>query len=423
MEKGLENAYIEILRCELVPAMGCTEPIAVALASAITRRILGEMPERMEAVCSGNIIKNVMGVKVPNSDGNKGIALAAALGCVAGDDSAAMEVIAHVTEEEKALAKKLAAEGFCALDIAEGVEKLYICIKMYAGEHSAQVIVKDQHTNTVYIEKDGAVLYKKDEAAAEQESIAGLLTLDRILAFARSTSLEEMRDILARQVECNSAIAAEGIKNPYGAQVGRTILSMGDSVEYRAKAAAAAGSDARMGGCAMPVVINSGSGNQGMTVSLPVIEYAKELRSSEDELYRALLISNLTAIHLKEYIGSLSAYCGVVSAACGAGAGIAYLYGGTDEQIKNTVVNTCATASGIVCDGANASCASKIAAALDSAILGMNMARRGLCLQTGDGIVQPTAEGTIRAVGYVGRVGMAKTDDEVLKIMLGKAEF
>lgn len=424
MDKHLYDNYVQILKNELVPALGCTEPIAIAYAAAKAREVLGSFPEQVEMRCSGNIIKNVKGVTVPNSGGLKGIDVAATLGIVGGDASRELEVLENVQPEHIEKTRELVASGYCTCTLQEDVANLYIVATVRDGSHYAEVTIINRHTYITRIVKDGEVLY---ETAASEDSRdyvdKSMLNVKDILRFAEEVDIEDVKDILDRQIEMNSAIADEGLMNPYGAQIGRTLLQVyGDDVKIRAKARAAAGSDARMGGCSLPVVINSGSGNQGMTVSLPVIEFARSLFCSKEKLYRALVVSNLVAIHQKKYIGSLSAYCGAVSAACGSGAAITYLYGGDYEQISATIVNTIANVGGIVCDGAKASCAAKIASAVDAAILGHFLGDKHHWFQPGEGIVQDDVEATIRSMGYIGRVGMKDTDKQILNIMIDQVK-
>ncbi len=424
MDSSLYDNYLRILKNELVPALGCTEPIAIAYAAAKAREVLGEFPDHVEMVCSGNIIKNVKGVIVPNSGGLKGIDAAAALGIVGGDASRELEVLEGVTEADIEKTKDLIAAGFCSCSLQEGVENLYIVAKVTKGAHNAEVTIINRHTLITRIVKDGDVLYEHQVSEQSPDYVdKSLLNVKDILAFASEVNLEDIREVIGRQIALNTAISEEGMKNPYGAEVGRTLVDIyGDDVKTRARAYAASGSDARMGGCSMPVVINSGSGNQGMTVSLPVIEYAKELQASEEKLYRALVVSNLIAIHQKKYIGSLSAYCGAVSAACGAGAGITWLCGGGEEEIGLTIINTIGNVGGIVCDGAKSSCAAKIAASVDAALLAHYMAMKHRSFQPGEGLVRGDVEGTIRSLGYVGRVGMKSTDTEILNIMIDRVD-
>lgn len=431
MNRKIYNEYVTILESELVPALGCTEPIALAYAAAKAKEVLGKMPDHITMRCSGNIIKNVKGVKVPNSGGMKGVEAAAVLGITGGDPSQALEVLEHVTDREIDEAEKLLKAGFCDCVLKDDVANLYIeayavCKKTEKSE--ALVVIEDEHTNITHIEKDGQVLFHKEkkEYCQEREKTPdkSLLNLEDIITFANEVQITDVEKVLGRQIKYNTRIAEEGLRNPWGAQVGRVVLEeFGEDVKWRAVAKASAGSDARMSGCALPVIISSGSGNQGMTCSLPVIEFGKELKKSKEEIYRALCVSNLVALNQKKYIGSLSAYCGAVCAAAGAGAGITYLCGGTLEQIENTVVNTIADAGGIVCDGAKPSCAAKISTALQAAILSHKMAMRGLTFARGEGLVMDCPEDTIKAVGYVGRAGMKQTDVEILNLMIGKTKL
>lgn len=417
--------YLMILQNELVPALGCTEPIAVAYAAAKAREVLGEFPNRLELSCSGNIIKNVKGVTVPNSGGLKGIDVAATLGVVGGNASRELEVLEEITPEHIARTQTLLEKGFFTTNLEENVENLYIVATVYSDQHMAEVTIINRHTLITKIVRDNEILYQANIMNKETNSPdKSLLNVKDILEFADSVDISEVQEVLDKQIMMNSAIAEEGLKHPYGAQVGRTLLEVyGDNLFTRARARAAAGSDARMGGCSLPVVINSGSGNQGMTVSLPVIEFAKELGVSKEKLYRALVVSNLIAIHQKRYIGSLSAFCGAVSAASGCGAAITYLNGGTYEQISRTIVNTIANVGGIVCDGAKASCAAKIASSVEAAINAHHLSMKGRAFQPGEGIVQKSVENTIKSVGYIGRVGMKNTDIEILNIMINNVTF
>ncbi|MBS6643478.1 MAG: serine dehydratase subunit alpha family protein [Clostridiaceae bacterium] len=422
MDQSLYQNYVKILNNELVPALGCTEPIAIAYAAAKARATLGTFPERVEMRCSGNIIKNVMGVTVPNSGGLRGIDVAATLGIVGGDADRELEVLEEITQEDIDKTKQLVGEGFCQCNLQEDVENLYIVAKVMKGEHFAEVTIINRHTLITKIVKDGEILFEHKVSEESPDYVdKSLLNVKDILIFADEVKIDDIREAIGNQIALNSAISDEGMKNHYGAEVGRTLLDVyGDDVRVRARARAAAGSDARMGGCSLPVVINSGSGNQGMTVSLPVIEFAKEVNASEEKLYRALVVSNLIAIHQKKYIGSLSAYCGAVSAACGAGAAITYLYGGSEEEVGLTITNTIGNVGGIVCDGAKSSCAAKIASAVEAAILAHYMASKHHCFQPGEGIVQDDVEGTIKSMGYIGRVGMKITDTEILNIMIDR---
>lgn len=425
MEKELYNKYVNILKHELVPALGCTEPIAIAYAAAKARDVLGRFPESVEMRCSGNIIKNVKGVTVPNSRGLKGIDAAAVLGVTGGDAHRELEVLESVTEADIAKTRELLGRGFCTCSLIGQVENLYIVAKVVAGDEYAEVTIINRHTLITRIVKNGQVLFAMDAAEDSPGHVdKSCLNVKDILEFANQLNIEDVKEVLERQIQLNSAIAEEGLRHEYGVQVGRTLLNVyGNDVKTRARARAAAGSDARMGGCSLPVVINSGSGNQGMTVSLPVIEYARELNVGEEMLYRALVVSNLISIHQKKYIGNLSAYCGAVSAACGSGSGITYLYGGNYEDISFTITNTIANVGGIVCDGAKPSCAAKIASAVDAAILARHLGMAHRAFQPGEGIVKEHVEDTIKSMGYIGRVGMRETDTEILNIMIEKVDM
>lgn len=417
------GAYIQILKEELVPAMGCTEPIALAYAAAKAREVLGAVPDRVLIGASGSIIKNVKSVIVPNTDHLKGIPAAATAGIVAGRAEKKLEVISEVSPEEVAQMKEFLEKTPISVEHIDNGLTFDIVVTLYKGESWSKVRIANYHTNIVLIEKDGDVL---EEVPVEGESEEGLtdrtlLDMKDIWDFINTADIADIKPVLERQVEYNTAIAEEGLRGDYGANIGSVLLDMdGANIRTRAKAMAAAGSDARMNGCEMPVVINSGSGNQGITVSVPVIEYAKELNSGEEKMYRALALSNLTAIHQKSGIGRLSAYCGAVSAGAGAGAGIAYLCGGGYKEVIHTVVNALAIVSGIVCDGAKASCAAKIASAVDAGILGYNMYKRGQQFYGGDGIVTKGVEETIRNIGRLGKEGMRETNEEIIKIMIGE---
>ena len=426
IDRQLYDNFKEILRSELIPALGCTEPGAIAYGASQARSLLGSMPESMELWCSGNIVKNVKGVIVPNSGGMRGIEAAAVLGMLAGHsqpDDCDLEVLNSITCDDISEAEKLLKEGFCQCHLAEDTPNLYIKVLVRGNGHEAQIIIEGSHTNITGRILDGKPIYSSASCSGDDmaEKLKDHLSVKKILQFAEALTEKDGRELFSAQIRDNTAIAEEGLSGNYGARVGQTLLKTRDegSVRARAVAKAAAGSDARMNGCELPVVINSGSGNQGITVSVPVIEYARELGAGEEQLYRALLISNLTAIHLKEGIGRLSAYCGAVSAGTGAGAGIAYLLGGGYEEIIHTVVNTLANVSGIVCDGAKASCAAKIASAVDAGILGYYMYRNGQEFVDGDGIVKKGVESTIANVARLGRDGMRDTDREILDIMIG----
>lgn len=421
MEK-MAQCYIEILNEELLPAMGCTEPIAVAYAAAIAKSILGTTPQRVKVQVSGNIIKNVKSVIVPNTGGLKGIAAAVAAGCVAGQADKKLEVISEVSSRQKAAIKEFMDVVPIEITAADSPHIFYINITVLADEHCATVCITDYHTNIVLKKRDQEVIFAKqaDDGAQNIKSDRSILNVQDIINFANTVDLDKVKQLLDRQIAYNTTIAAEGLTNTYGANIGKVLLATyGDDIKIRAKAKAAAGSDARMNGCELPVVIVSGSGNQGITASIPVIEYARELKVTEEKLYRALLISNLVTIHLKTGIGRLSAYCGAVSAGCGSGAGIAYLYGGGYPEIAHTIVNSLAIASGIICDGAKASCAAKIALAVEAGIIGYHMYVNGQQFRDGDGIVTKGVENTIKNVGELAQDGMRETDKQILKIMLG----
>ena len=432
MNNSSKEAYSRILKKELVSAMGCTEPIAIAYAAAKCREILGVQPETCLVRCSGNIVKNVMGVTVPNSGGMKGIDVAATLGVLGGDATRDLEVLQSVTQEHIAEAKALLEQGFCTCALEQGVENLYILIRLTAGNEEAAVEIRNYHKNITRIEKNGEVLFQQENSCTEivvkDDPDKALLNIADILEFAPQAD-PEILELMAHQLRYNMAIAREGMDHRYGAQVGRTLLRgvrklSPETARAAAKAYAAAGSDARMNGCAMPVVINSGSGNQGLTASLPVKVFADAYGIGKERMLQSLVVSNLIAIHQKQYIGSLSAYCGAVSAACGAGAAIAYLLGEklpAEElyrQVADTVTNTIGTVGGMVCDGAKSSCAAKIATAVDCAITAYELSRYGNVFQPGEGLVMESVEDTIESVGRMGREGMQATDLEILQIML-----
>lgn len=421
LTKEIYNTYVEILKEELTPAFGCTEPIAIAYCGALIRKTLGALPETVMIEASGNIIKNVKSVIVPNTDGLKGIPAAAAAGIVAGNPDRVLEVIAGVTDEQKVQIRTyLDSAQFDVKSMDEG-QKLDIRITARQGEHTAVVRIAKSHANVVYVEKDGEVLHQSEGEECEvvsHKADRSLLSVENIVAFAETVKIEDIKDVLDRQIQYNWAIAEEGVRNAWGANVGSVLLKVyGDDVRNRAKAMAAAGSDARMSGCELPVVINSGSGNQGITVSVPVIVYAKELNSDQETLYRALAVSNLIAVHIKTGIGPLSAFCGAVSAGCAAGCAIAYLMGGRVNEISHTLVNSIAIVSGIVCDGAKPSCAGKIASSVDAGILGYDMYMEGQQFYAEDGIVSKGVEATINNICRLGAKGMCETDEEIIRIM------
>ncbi|MBE6541576.1 MAG: serine dehydratase subunit alpha family protein [Ruminococcaceae bacterium] len=421
MEQSIYNAYVRLLKQELVPAMGCTEPIAVAYAAAAAARELDVLPETVDICVSANIIKNVKSVIVPNTGGLHGLAAAAAAGIIAGEPDSQLLVISRVTEDQqKQIAEYLQKAEFTVHESDSGA-LFDIIITLQGGGHKSVCRIAEDHTNIVCIMRDGETVYRRnmEKNTAEITSDKDLLTVEQIVEFADTLNIADVKNIFERQISCNMAIAEEGLSCPYGARIGQVILkTQKNDVITRAKAYTAAASDARMGGCEKPVVINSGSGNQGITTSVPVVIYAKELGASDEKLYRALAVSNLVTLHLKTGIGPLSAYCGVISAGCGAAAGITYLYGGKFREIAHTIVNALAINSGVICDGAKASCAAKIASAVEAGILGMQMFREGSQFYDGDGIVSKGVENTIRNVSRLATDGMRKTDAEIIKIML-----
>ena len=415
------GAYVQILKEELITAMGCTEPIALAYAAARCRELLGKLPEKVIVKVSGSIIKNVKSVVVPNTGGMKGIKTAVAAGLVAGRPERKLEVISEVSDEEREMLRAYADQVDMEISYLDSGRVFDIIIEAFAGEDSAKVRIANYHTNIVLEERNGEKLLETVVEGDQEEGLTdrSLLNMEDIWDFAMTCEIEDVRAILDHQIDCNMAIAKEGMIHPYGACIGQVMLdAYGNEIRNRASAMAAAGSDARMSGCELPVVINSGSGNQGITCSVPVIEYAKELCSGDEKMYRALTLSNLVAIHQKTGIGRLSAFCGAVCAGVAAGAGIAYLRGGGFKEIAHTVVNGLAIVSGIVCDGAKPSCAAKIAASVNAGILGYEMYVRGQQFYSGDGLVTKGADNTIRNIGRLGKEGMAGTNDEIIKIMI-----
>ena len=415
------KTYVEILKRELVCAMGCTEPIAIAYCAAVARKALGMLPSEIDVAASGNIIKNVKSVIVPNTGGLRGIEAAAAIGALAGDAEAGLQVVSHVMPDEIAALPGYMEQTAFSVSAAESEFLLDIEVTVRANGHFATVRAVQEHTNIVLVETDAGVLFSKDpdEDTGKDEGAPDytLLNVADICEFADTCELDDVKPVLERQLSCNCAIAEEGLRGNYGAGIGKVLLTAyGDDVRTRARAYAAAASDARMNGCDLPVVINSGSGNQGITASLPVYVYAKELGANEEKLYRALLVSNLVTLHEKTGIGRLSAYCGAVSAGAGAGAGITYLHGGGCREISHTIVNALAITSGIVCDGAKSSCAAKIAKAVEAGILGFEMYSCGKQFYGGDGLVAKGVENSIANFSRLGRVGMRETDKEIIRI-------
>lgn len=414
--------YLKILQEELVPATGCTEPIAIAYGAAKARELLGVLPESVLVEASGNIIKNVKSVVVPNTNSLKGIEAAAAAGIVAGQSDKILEVISEVTPAQRAEIRVYLADHPIVVKPAEGDKVFDILITLRAGNNHVKLRISDYHTHIVYIEKNGEVLFQSGEvlsdSARDMLTDRSCLSVEGVLDFASTCNLEDVRALIERQIDYNYAIAEEGMRHSWGANIGSVLKEhYGVGIYSRARYMAAAGSDARMSGCEMPVIIVSGSGNQGITASVPVVEYAKELNVSRDQMVRAVLLSDLLTIHLKTGIGRLSAYCGAVSVGCSAGAAIAYLHGGGFREIAHTLVNSLAIVSGMICDGAKASCAAKISAAVDAGLVGYSMFRSGQQFRGGDGIVTKGVEETIRNIGRLGRLGMRETDREIIRIM------
>ena len=414
------QTYLQILREELVPAMGCTEPIAVAFCAAKARQVLGKAPDRVVVEASGNIIKNVKSVVVPNTGGRRGLAAAAAVGIVAGDPEKELEVVSEVSAAQQEELAAFLDRTPITVKPALSDLVLDIWVHLYAGEEQASVRIINHHTGLANILHNGKVLLEQEPVNPAENSGLDyeLLTVADIYDFATTMDVSDVKELFDLQMAYNCAIAEEGLRNDYGANIGKVLLrTYGDDVHTRARAKAAAGSDARMSGCELPVIINSGSGNQGITVSVPVVEYAREWNCSDEQLYRALAVSNLCALHMKNGIGRLSAYCGAVSAGAAAGAAIAYLNGGDLDDISHTLVNSLAIASGIVCDGAKASCAAKISSAIDAAQLGYQMYRDGQQFYGGDGLVFKGVENTIRSISEMGRDGMKETDRKIIELM------
>ena len=421
LEKEIQQEFLAILKEELIPAMGCTEPIALAFAAAKGREALGAEPEKIIAKCSGNMIKNVRCVTIPNSGGLTGIETACILGAVAGDASVGMEVLEHVNDAGRKRTKELLEAGCCSVEYLDSEIPLHFIILMEGNGHTTEVEVRHTHTNIVSILKDGEVIFKKPEELAKTgyTTDRSKLTLEAIKQFADEVDMELIRPIFERQIRYNMDIAYEGISGNYGLGLGHVIReSYADGVVTRMKAYAAAASEARMGGCDMPVIINSGSGNQGIASSVPVIVYAREKDIPTAKLYRALAFSGLLTIYQKEFIGKLSAFCGAVSASCASAAAITYVSGGTIEQIKATIDNTLANIPGIICDGAKISCAAKIASSLDASMMAHYLAMQGKEYEAYTGILKEDAGETISCVGYIGKVGMHQTDKEIIKMML-----
>lgn len=436
MDQLLYKNHLQILQEELLVALGCTEPIAIAYAGAKARQLLGQLPDQCQVYCSGNIIKNVKGVVVPNSGGLRGMDVAAILGIVGGDPDQELAVLESVTPADIQQTQALLKANFCQCHLVEDVDNLYVRIEVTGGGHTAQVEIQEHHNNITFMEKDGQVVlnHRPDPAAKVEKTGADrmLLSVKNILEFADAVQISDVQEILQRQIDYNCAISTEGLKGSYGVETGRILMSNSinasgmDQVRMQARAAAAAGSDARMSGCSLPVVINSGSGNQGITITMPIVMYARYWQVDQEMLYRALVVGNLLSVHQKKYIGSLSAYCGATSAATGAACGIAYMLlhrKGEQERLYkvtcNTITNSIETLGGMVCDGAKASCAAKIGLAVENALMALELSLEGNVFQPGEGMTMENPEDTIAAVGRMGRVGMKSTDVEILNIMLG----
>ena len=421
MEKEQECKYAKILNQELVEATGCTEPIAISYVASIAEKVLGKLPTEVIVSCSGNVIKNVKGVTVPNSGGKRGIEMAALLGIVGGNSDKGLSVLEDINEQQRQQATKLYQQGICKVQLKQDVPNLYIDVIVKDNEDEVEVELQNSHQNITLVRHNKEIIKKVDQEKKNEEEHPDL-TIKGIIDYAENTDLKDVKDALERQIKDNCSIAKEGIDSSYGQQVGRTLLeTYGDkSVNVRCRAYAAAGSDARMSGCPKPVVINSGSGNQGITVTMPVIEYAENLKVDHETLLRALIISNLVSIHIKSYIGSLSAFCGATSAAAGAGAAICWLLGGNYEQIGASITNTLGTISGMVCDGAKSSCAGKISSAVETALLSVSMAMKDRSYQEGEGLVSSDPEETIKAYGKMAKEGMKGTDIEIIQMMIEK---
>lgn len=417
MDYKEHQQIVHLLRNELIPALGCTEPIAIAYAAAVGRRVLGTMPEHVTAYMSGNIVKNVKCVVVPNSGGCRGIEVAVALGLAGGDDAKKLEVISEVNDEQRRQMHEFLNAGIIQVELLDSDVTLDIILELKKEDNFVKIRIAETHLNIVHLEKNGNIIIDTGVSSQKKSEIKAI-SAGEILDFADTCPLDDVRPILTHQIACNKAIAKEGLDNDWGACIGQTIQKEDSSIRAKMIAVAAAGSDARMNGCELPVVINSGSGNQGITVSMPVVTYAEAVGASEEQLFRALLISNLLAICQKKHIGSLSAYCGAVSAGCAAAAGVAYLKGLSHEAVLSTFSNGLDIASGVICDGASASCAGKIAIGVFAGLLGMDMAEKNRNILPGDGIVGESVDKTISHVGLVARDGMKETDRVILQIML-----
>ena len=414
------SAYTRLVHYELRPAMGCTEPIAVAYACAKARALLGCLPERVELVVSGNIIKNVKSVVVPNTGGRKGLKTSVAVGVTSADESRELECLSELTDTDREAIDAYLQRNCIDIDVATSGRVFDLDVTVFAGTDRARVRIADAHTNIVHLSRNEEVILDKPLIDAADDPDEGLLTVEGIVDYADSVDLEDVREPLERQIAYNTAISNEGLEHTYGASIGRVLLQGygKEEVHIRAKARAAAGSDARMSGCELPVIIVSGSGNQGITATMPLVEYAETYGVEHDRLLRALIVADLLTVHQKTGIGRLSAFCGAVNAACGAAAGIAYLMGGGLKEVAHTLVNALAIVSGMVCDGAKASCAAKIVAALEGGLMGYEMYRNGFQFYSGDGLVKKGVENTIDNIARLGSKGMSETDREILRMMI-----
>ena len=423
LSKEIQQSFLAILSEELIAAMGCTEPIALAYAAARGREVLGAEPEKIRARCSGNIIKNVRCVRIPNSQGMTGIEAACTLGALCGDPARLMEVLEAVTPEGLENSVRFLSAKRCIVEYLESPVPLHFIIELSRGNQLVSVEVVHHHTNISSIRKNGMVVYEnRDFGETIQPAERSHLNIENICQFANEVDIDLIRPFALRQIECNMAISERGMVGDYGLGIGKAILkAFPDCRITKAKAYTAAASEARMDGCDMPVIITSGSGNQGIASTVPVIVYARELGIDDEQLYRCLIFSSLLTVFQKEYLGKLSAFCGAVSASCAAGAAITYMMGGTVQQIKDTIDNTLANIPGIICDGAKASCAAKIASALDAALLAHSLAMDGKVYEANSGILQDDAGHTISSVGYIGKVGMKQTDAEIVKMMIHKS--
>lgn len=419
MTAEIYKEYVKILKAELVPAMGCTEPISLAYGAAYCRKVLGELPTKVIALCSGNIIKNVRCVKIPHSGGMVGIEEAVLLGAVGGDPDREMEVLTSVREVDIRTAEVLIESGACTVKLLDSPAPLHFILRMEGAGGEAEVEICEDHTNIVRVTKNGRTLLQKSYEYKGDAPDYSTLSLEGIKQFADTVEIADIKELLDRQIECNMKIAEAGMDGRYGIGIGTIIKeSYPDSTVTEMKSLAASASEARMGGCELPVIVNSGSGNQGITASVPVIVYAKRHGLGGDATYRGLVFSNLLTIFQKMYIGKLSAFCGVVSAGCGAGAALTYMADGSLRRIRQTIENTLANVPGIICDGAKISCAAKIATSVDAAYLAHKMALRDAAYIPHTGILQATTAETISCVGAIGKDGMRETDKEILRILL-----